>query len=99
MFFLIAILQLYKSVSNETFGFKDNFLRSLEIIGDCVSPGLFFILSTVSHFASIRMQKDDILVIDNLKLQECGRVKNICFDKTGTLTENKVEIFGVSVMD
>ena len=55
MFIFIAVLQLYKSVSNETFGFKDNLLRSLEIIGDCVSPGLFFVLSTVSHYASIRM--------------------------------------------
>ena len=55
LFIFIAVLQLYKSVSNETFGFKDNLLRSLEIIGDCVSPGLFFVLSTVSHYASIRM--------------------------------------------
>ena len=42
-----------------------------------------------------RLRKHKIFCIQNMKINEAGKVSIMCFDKTGTLTEDGLDMYGI----
>ena len=90
VFSFIAGFLFYLDIRDGLFSMKNTTVRLIEIFTCAIPPSLFFSFWLTSVIIGSWLKDKEILIFNESKLTECGRIKCICFDKTGTLTSNSV---------
>lgn len=99
VFCIVTGFLLYLDIKNDSFTLKKFLVRLTEMLTSAIPPSVLFAFYFTTYVVVERLRDKNITCLINEKIQECGRIKQICFDKTGTLTQNQVIVHSYAIVE